>query len=151
LKNSKNYCSIYFNQSEVFHIYQNSGNFDTINLYIRKIYPSQRISMPTCPFCNASNPPDVGLCKQCGGAIPLEEPTGSDPSEFDQDIIDLIKGHKKIEAIKLYRQKTGLGLKEAKDAVEAFAEKHGIEIKGSGCAGVVLLFILLPLAWRLLS
>ena len=27
-----------------------------------------------------------------------------------------------IEAIKLYREKTGLGLKEAKDAVEAHAE-----------------------------
>lgn len=32
---------------------------------------------------------------------------------------DLVAGGNKIEAIKVYREHTGLGLKEAKDAVEA--------------------------------
>lgn len=36
-----------------------------------------------------------------------------------QQIQDLVRAGKKIEAIKLVRQQTGLGLKEAKDAVEA--------------------------------
>jgi large subunit ribosomal protein L7/L12 len=35
-----------------------------------------------------------------------------------QLLVHLAAGHK-IEAIKLYRERTGLGLKEAKDAVEA--------------------------------
>ncbi len=34
-------------------------------------------------------------------------------------ITELLRQNKKIEAIKLYREQTGLGLKEAKDAVEA--------------------------------
>lgn len=37
----------------------------------------------------------------------------------DNLIHDLLRQGKKIEAIKLYRERTGLGLKEAKDAVEA--------------------------------
>ncbi|KQZ63813.1 hypothetical protein ASD67_04480 [Sphingopyxis sp. Root1497] len=37
----------------------------------------------------------------------------------DDEILDLICQNRKIEAIKLMREKTGLGLAEAKDAVEA--------------------------------
>ncbi|MBL8651162.1 MAG: ribosomal protein L7/L12 [Sphingopyxis sp.] len=37
----------------------------------------------------------------------------------DEEILDLIRQNRKIEAIKLVREKTGLGLAEAKDAVEA--------------------------------
>ena len=37
----------------------------------------------------------------------------------DEDILDLIRQNRKIEAIKLMRERTGLGLAEAKDAVEA--------------------------------
>ena len=36
------------------------------------------------------------------------------------------KARKKIEAIKVYRERTGVGLKEAKDAVEAVAAQRGI-------------------------
>lgn len=115
--------------------------------------------MPICPFCNESNPAGVGLCKKCGGVIPQEEspveqpPLGILPegelSELDKQILSLMKGQKKIEAIKLYRAKTGLGLVEAKEAVEALAARYGIESKGAGCAGVLLLLLLIPLVWRL--
>lgn len=37
----------------------------------------------------------------------------------DDEILDLIRQNRKIEAIKLMRERTGLGLAEAKDAVEA--------------------------------
>lgn len=37
----------------------------------------------------------------------------------DEDIIDKIRQNRKIEAIKLMREKTGSSLSEAKDAVEA--------------------------------
>lgn len=51
----------------------------------------------------------------------------------------------KIEAIKLYRKATGLGLKEAKDAVEEMEaelrasspEKFGARKGGGGCMGVM--------------
>ncbi|HTE41890.1 MAG TPA: ribosomal protein L7/L12 [Steroidobacteraceae bacterium] len=48
-------------------------------------------------------------------------------------------GHK-IEAIKLVREATGLGLKEAKQAVEAYQAQHGIVLstQPSGSAALSL-------------
>ena len=37
----------------------------------------------------------------------------------DEKIMELIKAGEKIQAIKLYREQTGAGLKEAKDYVES--------------------------------
>jgi hypothetical protein len=49
-------------------------------------------------------------------------------SEGDlRDIRDAIFAGRKIEAIKLYRKYTGLGLKEAKDAVEEIEGKLRLE------------------------
>ena len=68
-------------------------------------------------------------------------------SSLESEIVSLLQGEKKIEAIKLYRQRTGTGLKEAKDAVEAIAANHGIVApRGSGCLGVILLLLAIPLA-----
>jgi ribosomal protein L7/L12 len=62
--------------------------------------------------------------------------------EFDNRILELVRTGRKIEAIKEYRQRTGAGLKEAKDAVEALAARHGILAKSAGCAGVLLVLLL---------
>jgi ribosomal protein L7/L12 len=45
---------------------------------------------------------------------------GLDPNQgVDEKIMELMKAGQKIEAIKLYREQTGVGLKEAKDYVES--------------------------------
>jgi ribosomal protein L7/L12 len=43
---------------------------------------------------------------------------------FTQEIIEAISSQKKLQAIKLLRNKTGLGLKEAKDAIETYIEDN---------------------------
>ena len=44
---------------------------------------------------------------------------GIDPCQgLDAQIVELMKTGQKIQAIKLYREQTGVGLKEAKDYVE---------------------------------
>jgi hypothetical protein len=40
--------------------------------------------------------------------------------QVSERVKELVRTGKKIEAIKMYREETGAGLKEAKDAVEAF-------------------------------
>jgi ribosomal protein L7/L12 len=45
-----------------------------------------------------------------------DEELDSGPSP---EIVDLIRRGEKLEAIKLYREKTGVGLKEAKEFVES--------------------------------
>ena len=59
--------------------------------------------------------PAVAFAPQGGGAAPVEEV--EEQSEFD--VILEGDGGKKIQVIKVVRELTGLGLKEAKDLVEA--------------------------------
>ncbi|NPV01757.1 MAG: hypothetical protein HPY53_10295 [Brevinematales bacterium] len=44
---------------------------------------------------------------------------GGSHASFEYELQDLIRAGNKIEAIKRYREQTGMGLKEAKDAIEA--------------------------------
>ena len=73
-----------------------------------------------------------------------------------------LSGGRKIQAIKVYREATGVGLKEAKDAMEAYYEKLRAEAPDrfpeqakSGCAGAILIgFIMgagIAVAWQLMA
>jgi ribosomal protein L7/L12 len=60
--------------------------------------------------------------------------------DMDDEIAALLARGEKINAIKAYRHRTGAGLKEAKEAVEAFASQRGITVQGgSGCLGAIAL------------
>jgi ribosomal protein L7/L12 len=48
------------------------------------------------------------------------------PNLDDADIETAVRAKNKIEAIKLYRQRTGAGLREAKKAVEAIAQRINV-------------------------
>ena len=67
--------------------------------------------------------------------------TEAQDAAIDDHIVSLLEGGRKIVAIKLYRRQTGASLKDAKDFVEALAAKHDISPKATGCAGVVLLLV----------
>jgi large subunit ribosomal protein L7/L12 len=147
--------------------------------------------MIRCTFCDHKNPPGATRCTNCGSELPgsleaghksladtlttliatgqkieaiiqYRERTGSGLKEaqdavealergeqlptpkailttVDQDVVSLVREGKKIAAIKLYRDKTGVGLAEAKAAVEAVATEHGIQARGSGCANALFL------------
>ena len=43
---------------------------------------------------------------------------------LDADIQQLVTDGRKINAIKLYRERTGVGLAEAKDAIEAWERRY---------------------------
>lgn len=98
-----------------------------------------------CPSCGASL--DIGdggkatiECQYCGKTVIVphelraEQPESRTLGHSGQDLLEdtmqqaarlaevaeLVRNGEKIEAIKLYRQITGLGLKESKDAVEQY-------------------------------
>jgi len=48
----------------------------------------------------------------------LDEPPASRPGALSPQVLALVTAGRKIEAIKLYRQETGEGVKQAKAAVE---------------------------------
>jgi ribosomal protein L7/L12 len=90
--------------------------------------------MSTCPKCGKSNPAGTPLCGKCGETLPQETSRnesvglpGQPPNGPDDEVLTLIRSGNKIAAIKAYRERTGLGLKEAKDAVEALAAQPARE------------------------
>jgi hypothetical protein len=53
---------------------------------------------------------------------------------FPAEVIEALEQGHKIEAIRRMREKTGLGLKESKDAVEAYAHSHDLSgLHGRRC------------------
>ena len=69
------------------------------------------------------------------------------------EIIEALKKGRKIDAIKLYRDATGQGLREAKEFIETLTERFSDEMpkdfakSTSGCAGMVLAFLVLGVIW----
>ncbi len=55
------------------------------------------------------------VARQLG--VPFGDPSASE-SGIPADVVALAQGGKKIEAIKRYRELTGVGLREAKDVVD---------------------------------
>lgn len=64
------------------------------------------------------------------------------------ELVRLVQAGRKIEAIKLMRERTGLGLAEAKSAVDAMGV--GLTGKKAGCLGLPLLSLGLGVALMLL-
>jgi len=61
-------------------------------------------------------------------------------NDFPTDeILTLLREGKKIDAVKLLRDRTGKGLAEAKAAVDAIDAMIGNKRQGSGCAGLIVL------------
>ena len=83
---------------------------------------------------------DASESRVRGEALPENKPVDA---ETEDQILSLLEAGRKIVAIKLYRRQTGASLKDAKDLVEALAAKHGISSKGAGCAGMVLLMVMI--------
>lgn len=64
---------------------------------------------------------------------------------LEEEILTLLRGGKKIQAVKVYREQTRSDLKNALRAIDALAAQHGIAAKGGGCAGAALM--ILATAW----
>ena len=75
---------------------------------------------PPAPFAGAPTPAAFGQ-----PATPANPAAYSAGPVFPPSFADALRRGKMIEAIKIYREVTGVGLKEAKDAVEAIVRNGG--------------------------
>ncbi|MDO9015846.1 MAG: ribosomal protein L7/L12 [Deltaproteobacteria bacterium] len=73
-----------------------------------------------CENCGAGVGPGATACAFCGTTFLTAAPgaPSGHPGE-NPELVRLIRAGQKIEAIKVYRESTRCGLKEAKDAVDA--------------------------------
>ena len=86
----------------------------------------------------------------------MSEPESADRANQIKDA--LLHGNK-IQAIKLYREQTGVGLKEAKDAVEKLeaelrnaSPERFTQPQAKGCSlGILVGILTLASLWRLLA
>ncbi len=85
--------------------------------------------MPTCPLCNNSYEGDLAYCPACsagrteasgGGEADgsSEQAGGARADALKLEVLERLTAGDKIGAIKVYRERTGDGLAEAKRAVE---------------------------------
>jgi ribosomal protein L7/L12 len=78
--------------------------------------------------------------------------TESVGESFRRQLVALLGAGRKIEAIKLYRERTGVGLKQAKDAVERLGAEHGLpDRRAMGCLGMMVLLFLVSVGATLLG
>lgn len=74
---------------------------------------SQHLGVP-CPAF-----PSTAFMQSAPTGTPMAAPTGGPPMPaYQLEVIALMRAGKKIEAIKVFREATGAGLREAMDAVE---------------------------------
>ena len=104
--------------------------------------------MAFCSHCGARLPDEATNCTGCGApvseAVANEQAALSVDSGMTAQAQQFARDGRKIQAIKEYREQTGAGLKEAKEAVERWMEREGIVAAGgSGCGASVLILIAL--------
>ena len=87
-----------------------------------------------CTGCGEERSESFKFCPKCGKEH-FEE-----SKSLDGQLVNLLRQGQKIQAVKLYRERSGLGLKEAHEYVQSLAQQNNILLKTSA-SGVVVLVI----------
>jgi ribosomal protein L7/L12 len=70
-------------------------------------------------------------------------PSGELSDDQLESVLAELRANRKIQAIKLYREFTRMGLAEARTAVEQLAQANGIPQSKSGCGAPAMIFLAL--------
>ena len=79
-----------------------------------------------CQHCGAPRTSGDATCEFCGTVFPGATAPKRSDGGAPPGVMEALRAGNKLEAIKHYRNATRVGLKEAKDAVEAIERMHGL-------------------------
>jgi ribosomal protein L7/L12 len=77
--------------------------------------------MPACAFCNHSISAKSMKCPKCGAALFEDQAApavGRASSATDGDVVSMLEQGRKGDAVRMYREQTGAGMREAIAAVD---------------------------------
>jgi ribosomal protein L7/L12 len=84
--------------------------------------------MRCCPFCNHEKPFGIRLCPNCVAALPESIGSAQALERWNQEIRALLGEGRKFQAIKLYRPRSGVRLRQAQEALEAIERGEPLSI-----------------------
>jgi hypothetical protein len=106
-----------------------------------------------CPRCRARSTENAQACSRCGARLDEPSDLSSASRDIEARVLEALRRDHKIEAIKLYREATGAGLRDAKDYVESLARTHhlpGAEPVGCAWKAGMLMVIMIAIGlWGL--
>jgi len=79
----------------------------------------------------------------------VEAPAAEEPPYYEAEVLALLRAGQLIQAVKVVRAHTGLGLREAKEHAEALAAREGIDIpaaRNKACLVIVAATLILAVA-----
>ena len=84
--------------------------------------------MKFCPSCGESlqGQEHLKFCGACGFRLPDQPETDAPPKDLDQQVLELLRQNKYIDAVIAVRTATDLGLRESKEKVHHIARNSGI-------------------------
>lgn len=106
--------------------------------------------MLRCSNCDHFNLADATVCERCGRPLVDESPSAqvaADGESLEAQVLAIAGTTGKIPAIKYYREQTGAGLKDAKQAVEQLLAQHNVKAAGSSCSVLFVALLLSGLAF----
>ena len=98
-----------------------------------------------CPSCGAPLDYSYGVeeinCQNCGNIITVDPYEHTHLPDYEQDIVRVLRTGKYVDAVKMVRHRSGLGLKESKQYVDRLAARHRISVSAGAPKRLVVVMI----------
>lgn len=110
--------------------------------------------MPNCIFCNQSVSEKVTKCPGCGAALfedDVAPAADSASSTTEEAVVSMLQQGRRTDAVRIYREQTGAGLREAIGAVDLLDESEDVPAAGKYAASAAVDADLAADLWALLQ